>query len=82
MGDNCGSAAYLITIAQNGPTAARMNASGLQPAFGSFDEQQLCNYDVHCDGRVNAVDSGIVQSLLGTSDPPRGSCPKGVCRAG
>ena len=37
--------------------------------------QDLCNYDMDCDGQINPVDSGIVQSLFGTCEAPRGVCP-------
>jgi len=47
----------------------------VQAAFGSADEQDVCNYDVDCDGQINPVDSGIVQSLFGTCDAPRETCP-------
>ena len=35
----------------------------------------LCNYDLDCDGQINPVDSGIVQSLFGTCTAPRDVCP-------
>ena len=35
----------------------------------------ICNYDVDCDGQINPVDSGIVQSLFGTCEEPRNVCP-------
>ncbi len=44
-------------------------------SFGNTDEQALCNYDVDCDGQINPVDAGIVQSLFGTCQAPRESCP-------
>jgi hypothetical protein len=47
----------------------------VQANFGSFDEQALCNYDIDCDGQINPVDAGIVQSLFGTCDAPREVCP-------
>ena len=50
--------------------------SGLvQSAFGSSNEQALCNFDIDCDGQINPVDSGIVQSLFGSCDTPRDVCP-------
>ncbi len=50
-------------------------ASGLvQAAFGRADESDLCQYDMACDGQINRVDSGIVQSLFGMCDPPRDGC--------
>ena len=47
----------------------------VQCAFGSADEQDVCNYDVDCDGQINPVDAGIVQSLFGTCEEPRDVCP-------
>ena len=47
----------------------------VQAAFGSADGQDLCNYDLDCDGQINPVDSGIVQSLFGTCEQPRDGCP-------
>ena len=44
-------------------------------AFGWADETGLCQYDVDGDGQINPVDSGIVQSLFGTCEAPRGVCP-------
>ena len=35
-------------------------------------DDQLCQYDLDCDGQVNPVDAGIVQSLFGTCESPRG----------
>ncbi len=32
-------------------------------------------YDIDCDGQINPVDSGIVQSLFGTCEAPREVCP-------
>jgi len=47
----------------------------VQAAFGSLDDQDLCNYDFDCDGQINPVDGGIVQSLFGTCEAPREVCP-------
>ena len=47
----------------------------MQSNFGNANEQTLCNYDTDCDGQINPVDRGIVQSLFGTCEEPRGVCP-------
>ena len=52
-----------------------VDAGLVQAAFGSIDEQDLCNYDIDCDNQINPVDSGIVQSLFGTCAAPRDACP-------
>ena len=52
-----------------------VDAGLVQAAFGSADEQDVCNYDVDCDGQINPVDSGIVQALFGTCEEPRSVCP-------
>jgi len=39
------------------------------------EEKDLCQYDIDCDGQINPVDSGIVQSLFGTCDAPPDVCP-------
>jgi hypothetical protein len=50
--------------------------SGLaQAAFGSIDEQDLCNYDMDCDDQIYPVDVGIVQLLFGTHEAPLAACP-------
>jgi len=36
---------------------------------------RLVRSDVDCDGQINPVDSGIVQSLFGTCEEPREVCP-------
>ena len=52
-----------------------VGAGLVQAAFGSTDEQDLCNFDIDGDGQINPVDSGIVQSLFGTCEEPRDVCP-------
>ena len=47
----------------------------VQAAFGSTNHQDLCNYDVDCDGQINPVDAGLVQTLFGICDPPDATCP-------
>jgi len=47
----------------------------VQAAFGSTARLDLCNYDLDCDGHINPVDAGIVQSLFGTCNAPRSACP-------
>ena len=65
---SCGSPAYL-------QTERRRNGRSGFAAFGSTDEADLSQHDVDCDGQINPVDSGIVQSLFGTCEEPRGECP-------
>jgi len=54
-----------------------VNPGLVQAVFGSLDDQNLCNYDVDCDGQINPVDSGIVQALFGSCEAPRTECGAG-----
>ena len=45
-----------------------------QAAFGSERVDDLCKCDMDCDGLINPVDSGIIQSLFGTCVPHEPDC--------
>jgi len=54
----------------------------VQHFYGSRFDLDLCNYDIDCDGQINAMDAEIVQSLIGTCGLPRDACFSGNWHAG
>ena len=48
--------------------------NGNRPGRIQFGIRGRVNTDVDCDEQINPVNSGIVQSLFGTCDPPRDEC--------
>ena len=43
--------------------------------LGDAKTLAMCKYGMNCDGQINPVDSGIVQSLFGVCEEPRDVCP-------